>query len=282
MNWAKIKKAINSNLNVSLDKLIHDTINTDPSIPLNELIRQVTASITETRFTTSGTYIVPQNINKIYISATGAGGKGDKGDAPTGAWGGDGGDGAWCLRKEFSVMPAQIINITVGTGNTIVSSTDFNLIAMAGSAAKRVTAGGHGSVGGDGGIETAYCFAGNGGKGGNGRNVETVINSYGGDGGAGGNGDFGGDGGKGGNNHPTSIYNGGTGGKGGNGSVTLGEVGGAPSGIVGGNGGKGGTGKNPFGRSRPPVFSYYGTGSAGTRGLEPSEPIQGIVIIETI
>lgn len=72
----------------------------------------------EQRFTASGTFIVPENVYRIYVTAVGGGGGGASGRLATGYttayWGG--GAGAWCYMVPLLVTPGQSIVATVGAG----------------------------------------------------------------------------------------------------------------------------------------------------------------------
>lgn len=82
-------------------------------------------------FTSNGTFIVPENITTLYISAIGGGGGGGGGglthyeDADAypdrvygGSGGGGGGAGNAIINKAFTVTPGMSIPITIGSGGT--------------------------------------------------------------------------------------------------------------------------------------------------------------------
>lgn len=68
-------------------------------------------------FTSSGTFIVPDGVNRLLISGIGAGGGGGGGYTSSYAGGGGGGgSGEWAYRKGISVNSGESIQITIGTG----------------------------------------------------------------------------------------------------------------------------------------------------------------------
>ena len=65
------------------------------------------------RFTANGTFTVPANVTKIWITACAGGQKG--GSTGSGNYyGGDGGD--WIVREPYTVTPGQKLTITIGKG----------------------------------------------------------------------------------------------------------------------------------------------------------------------
>jgi hypothetical protein len=105
-------------------------------------------------FTSSGSWTVPTNVNKIIVEAWGGGGAGGgvAGGGTTGGRGGGGG-GAYA-RKNISVTPGQNYNIVIGAGGTGTSAagnpggdTTFNstlVVAKGGSGGSATTTGGAG------------------------------------------------------------------------------------------------------------------------------------------
>lgn len=76
-------------------------------------------------FTSSGTFIVPEGVNKIWITACGGGASGSSyytsgTDYIDGGAGGNGGEAI--VKKPFNVSPGEVINITIGAGGASVSS----------------------------------------------------------------------------------------------------------------------------------------------------------------
>lgn len=131
--WAYIKKAINTNLNKTLDTLITERASTTDALITNKSteINNNTNTATNRRqiFTSNGTFTVPSGINRIYITACAAGGTGGTGGVQGtysmngGGGGGSGGrKGDECSKHILAVSSGQNISVTVGSGNTIVGS----------------------------------------------------------------------------------------------------------------------------------------------------------------
>lgn len=79
-------------------------------------------------FTSSGTFVVPAGVYKIYVTACGGGGGGGgclyDSDSAYIAYDGNGGDGAAAIKRHpFSVVPGQEIAITIGTGGKAGSNS---------------------------------------------------------------------------------------------------------------------------------------------------------------
>lgn len=76
-------------------------------------------------FIDSGTFIVPEGVYKIWVTACGGGASGSSygGNSTYGYPGGAGGNGGEAIvKKPFNVSPGEIINITIGAGGASVSS----------------------------------------------------------------------------------------------------------------------------------------------------------------
>lgn len=98
MSWAEVKHALNS------------TLGTDEFSSLDKMIRGGVK-----KFTENGTFVVPDGVYKILITACAGGRSGsNSGDVDYGSNGGQGGE--YIYKKAFSVSPKDSINITVGKG----------------------------------------------------------------------------------------------------------------------------------------------------------------------
>lgn len=71
-------------------------------------------------FTSSGYFMVPGNVSKVFLTGTAAGGSGGAGGAGAAA-GGGGGSGSACLRKAVTVTPGASVAVTVGGAGAITS-----------------------------------------------------------------------------------------------------------------------------------------------------------------
>lgn len=154
MSWAEIKKAVNSNLSKPLDKYIEEKA--EEILNLNT---EMMASYNNRQqlFTENGTFTVPNGVKTLLITAVASGGDGGNGTrggegSNSGTGGGGGGAGQWCLNKPVNVKPGEVIDVTVGTGNTRFGSY------------VTLTKGGNGGGGGGGGGNSG--FNGTGGAGG--------------------------------------------------------------------------------------------------------------------
>ena len=105
MSWAEIKNALNS------------TVGTEKFQSLDEMIETVMGMFYgKITILQSRTFTVPDGVKKLYISGCGAGGNGTNGS--------NGGKaGQYVFQEEVSVNPGDVFTITVGTGNTVISST---------------------------------------------------------------------------------------------------------------------------------------------------------------
>ena len=76
-------------------------------------------------FTSSGTFVVPDGVHKILVTACG-GGQGGGAYVDNGNWeySGKGGDGGECIiREAFSVTPREVLSIVVGSGGAKADSS---------------------------------------------------------------------------------------------------------------------------------------------------------------
>ncbi len=196
MSYTEIKGTINS------------TLGTDDFKPLDQILNDNFATRGSAVFTESGTFIVPDGVNILYVTGCAAGGDGTIGNrgsmiagSKIGSKGGSGGSaGEYIERYPIDVTINKTISVVVGTGNTIIGdlvlikggNTDTTLQSGAGGTPGNETSGVSfscpggkgGSYRGSGFTGTTDSFRGNSGGGGGG------AGSYFGQGGKGGNGDF--------------------------------------------------------------------------------------------
>lgn len=93
---------------------LNSTVGTSDFNPLDKMLSQIIGGRQE--FTSDGTFVVPDDITKIKITACGGGAGGEGGNGSY-KYGGGGGGGADCVfKKEVIVTPRQSISITVGKG----------------------------------------------------------------------------------------------------------------------------------------------------------------------
>lgn len=108
MSWAEIKQALNSK------------VGTSDFEPLDEMIETIYGLFYgEMLITESKTFTVPKSITKLFISGCGAGGSGANGRGTKAG----GNAGQYVIQEEVSVNPGDVFTITVGAGNTVISST---------------------------------------------------------------------------------------------------------------------------------------------------------------
>lgn len=156
--WAMLEHlAAGADVKQALKENINSTMDTEEFAPLDRLIAATIEPHGVQEFKASGTFVVPDGVHKILVTACGGGGGGG------GPWddeqaGGGGGGGACIVRKPFAVIPGGDIEITIGTGGN------------GGSKANNGSKGGSTIIGdlvtlsgGSGGL-----YKGNGGNGGNG------------------------------------------------------------------------------------------------------------------
>ena len=133
MSWAEIKHALNSTLGTgsfkSLNLLIKDMVNTLET-NIGKKIDGVSNHIDAIQsgyqiFTATNTWTVPNGVTKIYISGCGAGGDGVNSNC--------GKAGQYIIRDTVSVVPGQKINLTIGTGNTVISTNGYSKTLTANS-----------------------------------------------------------------------------------------------------------------------------------------------------
>ncbi len=113
-------------------------------------------------FTASGTFTVPNGVTEVWVTIAGAGGGGGSGstdnpsDGPTeDFWGGSGGRGQVRWMNKVTVIPGEVISITIGsggegrTGTGGTGGTSFfgsYLSALGGSGGRQYTSGTNGGV----------------------------------------------------------------------------------------------------------------------------------------
>ena len=222
-------------------------------------------------FTSSGTWVVPNGVNKIYVTGTAGGGGG-------GGWisAGGGGSGAFCVGLALSVSPGETLAITIGAGgaggsgyrnggnggNTIIQGSISGILLnlQGGFGGADYPGGAGGGAGGAGG--GTYVKGENGGTSG----------PYGGGAGGGGGGDSNSPGGAGGN--ILGRYQGGASG--------VGRYGGGGGGAsFFGPGGAGGVGENVAGNQSGAAGGGFGAGGGGGGRTPIGGPgISGYVKIE--
>ena len=100
MSWAEVKHALNS------------TLGTDEFVSLDKMIAGGTQTFME-----NGTFVVPNGVYKILITACAGGESGTHtGQSNYDGSGGQGGE--YIYKKAFSVSPKSSINITIGKGGS--------------------------------------------------------------------------------------------------------------------------------------------------------------------
>lgn len=219
MSWAEIKK-VNGDLSKTLDQLINEKF-------------AALATVGRAVFTADGTFVVPANVNKVYITACGGGGGGGRTTSGSNNYGGGGGGGGGALirREMYNVTPGQSIPITIGAGGVNGNPSTAGGATIIGSLVT-LPGGSPGGAGGSGGAPGGGGSAGNvnagaGGSGGGSFGVNggfTYVSSVGG---------FGHPSGSVGSTYPSG------GGGGGGGSL---GCGGKPASYGGGGNGAGGAG----------------------------------------
>lgn len=104
-----------------LKENINSTMDTEEFATLDELILRSVVPHGVQEFKASGTFVVPDGVHKILVTACGGGGGGGgRASASSGKYGsGAGGGGASLIyKKEFNVTPGTSIPITIGLGGT--------------------------------------------------------------------------------------------------------------------------------------------------------------------
>ena len=161
--WAMLEHlAAGADVRQVLKENINSTMDTEEFAPLDKLIANTFEPHGVQEFTSSGTFVVPEGVHKILVTAAGGGGGGG-GYNTDQAGGGGGGGGSCVLRRPFAVTPGQEIAITIGSGGS-AGSADKNggsggstvigdLLTLPGGSGGGCLfpAGGHGGSGGGGG-----------------------------------------------------------------------------------------------------------------------------------
>lgn len=104
--------------------MVAANINFEPSVSptkwerwgftLAEMFVALFSPARQATYTASGSFTVPANVTKVYLSAAGGGGGGAAYGAAGVSGGGGGGSGASCLKAAVTVTPGQVIPITIG------------------------------------------------------------------------------------------------------------------------------------------------------------------------
>ena len=252
MSWAEIKNALNS------------TVGTEEFQSLDEMIETVYGMFYgKMLITENKTFTVPKGVTKLFISGCGAGGNGGGRSVNTG-----GNAGQYVIQEEVSVNPGDVFTITVGTGNTVISSTGGYSKTLAANS-----------------IQTEHHI--------NLIGWETGYNGYAGEGsGKGGyGGAFGFGGGGGGDGYNTTAYDNEPGGGGspsgehrGSASLTAGGTGGYGGGnyTAGSGGDAGGYGAGGGGAGYGTRGGTGGSGSQGSWVLSGSTELSGICRVQLL
>ena len=165
-------KALNVLMQEMINSMVLQALNnnfgTENMLPLNVLLNNAIVNHGVQEFTANGTFVVPEGVYMIWVTAAGGGGGGGGSSYTSGSTkvyksgGGGGGGGACISRRPFAVIPGTSINITIGAagsaggadadggkgGSTVIGS----LITLVGGAAGVAGSNGrHGGQGGDGG-----------------------------------------------------------------------------------------------------------------------------------
>lgn len=130
-------------------------------------------------FTSSGTFVAPAGVTKVYLSMVGGGGGGG-GSASANEGGGGGGGGGSIINYPFTVIPGNSYTVTIGAGGSggdtspsagnNGSATSFDTVSVPGGSGGASSSTGSGGSGG-GGLDATTITAGLGSiKGGNGGN----------------------------------------------------------------------------------------------------------------
>ncbi len=127
MSWDEIKYSLNSKLGTADFK------------PIDRMLYRPGKLI----FTANGSFTVPDGVDTVFVSGIGAGGDGSAGNYSYRIGGSGGKCGAFTYKRPVSVTPGEVINYTVGTGNTVFKSV---VLAKGGNPS---TLTGNGGAGGD-------------------------------------------------------------------------------------------------------------------------------------
>lgn len=156
-----MQEMINASVVQALQAL-NDTFGTEDMLPLNVLLSNAITNHGVQTFTSNGTFVVPEGVYKIFVTAAGGGGGGGGYQNYGEFSGGGGGGGACVFKKAFSVTPGQSIAVTIGAGGagggsngdgkTGGSTVVGSLITLPGGLGGYYTCkGGNGAAGGGGG-----------------------------------------------------------------------------------------------------------------------------------
>lgn len=96
-------------------------------------------------FTSSGSFVVPNNTGYISAVVVGAGGGGGAGSLPYNGSGGAG--GALVYANSIPVVPGETLTVTVGSGGASATSGGYSEISRSGTILMRANGGSGGSVG---------------------------------------------------------------------------------------------------------------------------------------
>lgn len=129
-----MQEMINASVVQALQAL-NDTFGTEDMLPLNVLLSNAIANHGVQEFTANGTFVVPEGIYKIFVTACGGGGGGGGADSSDDDYGGCGGNGGTCiLREPFAVTPGQQIVITIGNGGAAGANSSSPTVGSNGGA----------------------------------------------------------------------------------------------------------------------------------------------------
>lgn len=114
-------------INASVVQALNDTFGTEDMLPLNVLLSNVITNHGFQEFTANGTFVVPEGVNIIFVTACGGGGGGGgsyykSGSTNIYAAGGGGGGGAAIFKRPFMVAPGDAISITIGAAGSAGAS----------------------------------------------------------------------------------------------------------------------------------------------------------------
>lgn len=165
-------KALNVLMQEMINNMVLQALNnnfgTENMLPLNVLLNNAIVNHGVQEFTANGTFVVPEGVYMIWVTAAGGGGGGGGSTYASGGStkvyksGGGGGGGACISKRPFAVIPGTSIDITIGAagkaggtnadggkgGSTVVGSL---ITLVGGTAGFSGDNGRYGGKGGDGG-----------------------------------------------------------------------------------------------------------------------------------